>query len=67
MNTRADGAEASPFCASSSKDIPQRGRAGRKPDTRELTVSGLPFVIIYRAEREVSRIIRILHGAQQRP
>lgn len=53
--------------AESLKDLPQRGRKGRKAGTREITVSNLPFIIIYRAGQEVVEILRILHGAQQWP
>ena len=28
--------------------MPNRGRKGRKPDTREMLISGFPFAIIYR-------------------
>ena len=49
------------------KDMPLRGRAGRKPGTRELTVAGFPFVIIYRAGKEAVEVVRILHGSQQWP
>lgn len=49
------------------KEMPLRGRAGRKPGTRELTVGGLPFVIIYRAEKEAVEVVRILHGSRQWP
>lgn len=49
------------------KEMPLLGRAGRKPDTRELRVPGLPFVIVYRAGKEAAEIIRILHGSQQWP
>jgi toxin ParE1/3/4 len=49
------------------KDMPNRGRPGRRPGTRELTVTGLPFVIIYRVGKEAVEIVRILHGAQQWP
>jgi toxin ParE1/3/4 len=49
------------------KDMPLHGRVGRKPGTRELKVSGLPFVIVYRAGNEAAEIIRILHGSQQWP
>lgn len=51
--------------ADSLKDMPLRGRASRRPGTRELTIQGLPFVIIYRAGKDAVQIIRILHGAQQ--
>ena len=42
-----------------------RGRPGRKPNTRELVISGLPFVIIYRVHSDAVEITRILHGAQK--
>jgi len=49
------------------KNMPLRGRAGRKPGTRELAISGLPFVIIYRTGKEDAEVLRILHGSQQWP
>ena len=53
--------------ADSLKQMPRRGRTGRKPNTRELMVSGYPFVVIYRVGDEAVEIIRILHGAQKWP
>ena len=47
--------------------LPGRGRLGRKPNTRELIVSGLPFLIIYRIHDDSLEIIRVLHGAQRWP
>jgi toxin ParE1/3/4 len=47
--------------------FPESGRIGRKPETRELVFSGLPYVAIYRIREECVEIIRILHGAQQWP
>lgn len=49
------------------KAMPNRGRPGGKPNTREITVVGLPFVIIYRVGKEAAEIVRILHGSQQWP
>lgn len=49
------------------KEVPLLGRAGRKPGTRELTIAGLPFLIIYRAGNETVEIVRVLHGSQQWP
>lgn len=49
------------------KDMPLRGRTGRTPGTRELTVAGVPFVIIYRTGKEAVEVVRILHGPQQWP
>ena len=49
------------------QDMPLRGRPGRKPGTRELTVASLPFQIIYCPRKESVEIDRILHGSQQWP
>jgi toxin ParE1/3/4 len=53
--------------AASLQDMPNRGRKGRKSDTREMVISGLPFVIIYRVGQEAVEIARILHTSQQWP
>jgi toxin ParE1/3/4 len=45
---------------------PGMGRAGRVPLTRELVISGTPFVAVYRVRADVE-IIRVLHGAQSWP
>ena len=47
--------------------FPESGRTGRKPETRELVVAGLPYVAIYRLREQSVEILRILHGAQQWP
>jgi toxin ParE1/3/4 len=47
--------------------FPEHGRTGRKPDTRELVFSGLPYLAIYRIHRDSVEIVRILHGAQAWP
>ncbi len=47
------------------KDSQNRGRIGRMPGTREITVAGLPFVIVYRVRNELVEIARILHASQQ--
>ena len=48
-------------------NFPESGRTGRKPDTRELVFTGFPYLAVYRVQRNVVEIIRILHGAQQWP
>ena len=53
--------------AASLQDMPNRGRKGRKPDTREMLISSFPFVIIYRVGQEAVEIARILHTSQQWP
>ncbi len=46
---------------------PNLGRKGRVPNTRELVIQDLPFVILYRLDPDSIEIVRILHGAQQWP
>ena len=53
--------------AASLQEMPNRGRKGRKSGTREMLISGLPFVIIYRVGQEAVGIARILHASQQWP
>ena len=53
--------------ADSLGSLPNLGRLGRKPGTRELIVAGIPFLIIYRVRQDVIEIARILHGAQKWP
>ncbi len=47
--------------------FPHLGRLGRKPGTRELVLSGSPFLAVYRLYKDVIEIARILHGAQKWP
>ncbi len=44
--------------------FPKRGKPGRVKETRELVVSGLPYVVVYLLADERVVILRILHGAQ---
>lgn len=46
---------------------PGAGRIGRVPDTRELAVDGLPYLVIYRDRADEIQILRVLHNAQQWP
>jgi toxin ParE1/3/4 len=48
------------------RDFPRSGRAGRIPETRELVVSGTPYIVVYLVSDGVE-FIRVLHGAQQWP
>jgi len=47
--------------------FPHRGRHGKKHGTRELVVSSLPYIIVYRIAEAVIHIARILDAAQQWP
>ena len=53
--------------ADSLKAFPQKGRPGRRLNTRELNIPKLPFVLIYRVRDGAIEISRILHGAQKWP
>jgi toxin ParE1/3/4 len=50
-------------------DHPRAGRSGRVKDTRELVISGQPFIVIYRLVEQTNqiRILRVLHDAQNWP
>lgn len=47
--------------------FPKRGRPGRAAGTRELVISGLPYVVVYWVEEARIVILRVLHGAQDWP
>ncbi len=46
---------------------PGIGRIGRVINTRELVVSGLPYLIPYRVKNNTIEILRVLHGAMEWP
>jgi toxin ParE1/3/4 len=48
-------------------DHPALGRPGRVPGTRELVVSGTPYILPYRVQGETVQILHVLHGAQRWP
>ncbi len=48
-------------------DFPRRGRKGRMEGTRELVFAGLPYIVVYRIQDQDLAILRIYHGAQDRP
>ena len=45
--------------------LPERGRPGRQPGTREI-IALWPYVIVYRIEAADVVVLRIWHGAQAR-
>ena len=46
-------------------DYPGIGRAGRLSDTKELVVTGTPFIVIYRLRSPTVQILRLLHHARK--
>ena len=45
--------------------FPHRGRQGKKEGTRELVLSPLPYIVVYKVLGDVIFVVRILHGAQK--
>ncbi|MVA82734.1 type II toxin-antitoxin system mRNA interferase toxin, RelE/StbE family [Agrobacterium vitis] len=48
-------------------DFPESGRPGRITGTRELVVTGTPYIAAYAVTETTVRILRVLHGAQAWP
>lgn len=48
------------------KTTPFLGRPGIEEGTRELVLSPLPYIVVYRMKDEFVEILRIYHGAQDR-
>ena len=49
------------------EDFPQLGRPGRVEGTRELSVSGVPYVVVYRVEDEAVVILAVMHTRRNWP
>ena len=49
------------------EQFPQMGRTGRVDATRELVVTGTPFIAAYRLKRDSIQILAILHAARKWP
>lgn len=54
-------------CVEGLAQFPEMGRIGRIEGTRELVVSGTPYIAAYRVVGNTVRVLRVLHGAQQWP
>ena len=46
---------------------PASGRPGRVPGTRELVVTGSPYIVPYRVSDETVEILRVFHAARKWP
>ena len=46
---------------------PEMGRVGRVPSTRELVISGTPYLVPYRIRLKRIELLRVLHGRQEWP
>jgi toxin ParE1/3/4 len=47
--------------------LPYRGRPGREEGTRELLFPPLPYIAVYRVNKDAIEVLRIYHPAQDRP
>ena len=45
-------------------DYPNIGHVGRVPDTRELSVTGLPYIVVYEVSAETVTVLAVFHGAR---
>ena len=46
---------------------PAAGRLGRVPATRELVITGTPFIVAYRHRRGAVEILAVIHGSRKWP
>ena len=46
---------------------PDMGRTGRIHNTRELVISGFPYIVPYQVTNNMIIILRVLHGAMEWP
>ncbi len=44
--------------------MPNRGRPGHRSGTRELVLSPLPYIVVYRVKGETVEVLHFYHGAQ---
>jgi toxin ParE1/3/4 len=49
------------------KRFPALGRPGRISGTRELVVSGTPYIVPHRVRGDVVQLIRVFHAARKWP
>ena len=49
------------------EQFPQMGRSGRVEGTRELVITGTPFIVAYRLKRDAIQILAVLHAARKWP
>jgi toxin ParE1/3/4 len=49
------------------KRFPASGRPGRVPGTRELVVSGTPYIVPYRVRGDAVELLRVFHAARKWP
>lgn len=48
-------------------DHPAIGRPGRVPGTRELVITGTPYLVPYRVRGKAVEVLRVFHGSRRWP
>jgi toxin ParE1/3/4 len=46
---------------------PSRGRPGRRPGTRELVLTDVPYIVAYRVTAGTIEVLRVLHASRRWP
>jgi toxin ParE1/3/4 len=49
------------------RQFPESGRPGRIEGTRELVIDRTPYIVAYRINANIVRILRVLHGSRRWP
>ena len=49
------------------RTFPNSGRQGQIPGTRELVITNLPYIVVYRIGDETVEILRVFHAATDWP
>lgn len=47
--------------------FPSKGRVGRIYNTREMILPDVPYIVVYRAKREVVEVLRVIHTSRKWP
>lgn len=47
--------------------FPTSGRGGRLPDTRELVITGTPYIAIYRVQTDEITVLAVFHTSRKHP
>lgn len=47
--------------------LPRMGRPGKRRGTRELSVFGTPYFVVYRTAQDAVQILRIIHSRRNWP
>ncbi len=49
------------------EEFPLSGRTGAVEGTRELVITQLPYIVVYRVRQDFVEIVAVFHAAQNKP